>query len=176
MSRNELKRVQVLELLLSGSMSHSEAAASLGMTNRKLRRLKNKYTMEEVEGFIHGNRGRKPKHALSEELKKEVSSLYEEKYYGSNFCHYSQLLREHEEIILSSSSVRRILKSMGKEAKRPHKRRPKKHQPRTRHKQAGMLWQIDATPYEWLGGEYGKFALHAVIDDAIGTVIGAVFT
>jgi hypothetical protein len=39
-----------------------------------------------------------------------------------------------------------------------------------------MLWQIDATPYEWFGDELGKFALHAAIDDATGIVVGAMFT
>ena len=176
MSKNELKRVKVLERLLGGSMSNSESAASLGITCRQLRRLKNKYVTEGEQGLIHGNRGRKPKHALSELLKREVIELYEKKYYDSNFCHYSQLLQEHEKIELSPSSVRRILKSTGKEAKRPQKRCPKKHQPRARRNQAGMLWQIDATPYEWLGDEFGKFALHAAIDDATGIVVGAYFT
>ena len=176
MSKNELKRVKVLERVLGGSMSNSEAAASLGVTGRQLRRLKNKYVTEGEQGLIHGNKDRKPKHALPEELKQEVIRLYKEKYYDSNFCHYSQLLQEHEEIELSPASVRRILKSTGKEAKRPQKRRPKKHQPRVRRKQAGMLWQIDATPYEWLGDAFGKFALHAAIDDATGIVVGASFT
>jgi transposase len=176
LSKNELKRMKVLERVLGGSMTHSDAAASLGITGRQLRRLKNKYEEEGEEGLIHGNRGRKPKHALSEELKQEVIRLFEEKYYDSNFCHYSQLLQEHEKIELSPASVRRILRSVGKEAKRPHKRQPKKHQPRERRKQAGMLWQIDATPYEWFGEELGKFALHAAIDDATGIVVGAMFT
>jgi hypothetical protein len=39
-----------------------------------------------------------------------------------------------------------------------------------------MLWQTDATPYEWLGAETEKFALHAVIDDATSIVVGALFT
>jgi hypothetical protein len=38
-----------------------------------------------------------------------------------------------------------------------------------------MLWQTDATPYEWLDEEIGKFALHAAIDDATGIVVGALF-
>ena len=105
MSKNELKRVKVLERVLGGSMSHSEAAASLGVTGRQLRRLKNKYVTEGEQGLIHGNKDRKPKHALSEELKQEVICLYKEKYYDSNFCHYSQLLQEHEEIELRNSSI-----------------------------------------------------------------------
>ncbi|MCE5172952.1 hypothetical protein LQV63_27190 [Paenibacillus profundus] len=38
-----------------------------------------------------------------------------------------------------------------------------------------MLWQIDATPYAWLEDRAPSFTLHAAIDDATGTVVGAVF-
>jgi transposase len=176
LSQNELKRVKVLERVLCGSMTHTEGAASLGVTCRQLRRVKAKYTEKGEAGLIHANTGRKPKHALSEAIKQEVIRLYEEKYRGSNFCHYAQLLKEHEGLTVSPSSIERILKSAGKEAKQSKKRRPKKHQPRERRAQAGMLWQIDATPYEWLGFEFGKFALHATIDDATGIVVGASFT
>jgi transposase InsO family protein len=138
--------------------------------------LKSKYAQEGETGLIHGNRGRKPKHALPREVKTEVLRLFEEKYSDSNFCHCSELLEEREGIKLSPSSIGRILKSAGKESKRAVKRRPKKHQKRERRSQAGMLWQTDATPYEWLGAEIGKFALHAVIDDATGIVVGALFT
>jgi hypothetical protein len=39
-----------------------------------------------------------------------------------------------------------------------------------------MLWQIDTTPYEWLGEKFGKFTLYAAIDNATGIVVGAFFT
>ena len=50
-------------------MATLKAAANLGVTCRQLRRLKNKYTSEGESGLINGNEGRKPKHALSEELR-----------------------------------------------------------------------------------------------------------
>jgi transposase len=175
LSRNELKRMKVLERVLSGSMTYAEGAETLGVSSRQLRRLKTKYLKEGELGIIHGNRGRKPNNAISEELRQRVVRLYEEKYYDSNFSHLSQLLREHDGIDISPSSVGRILKLSGKAAKH-QRRRVKKHRPRERRTQAGMLWQIDATPYEWLGKEYGKFALHAAIDDATGIVVGAFFT
>jgi transposase len=174
LSRDELKRVKVLERLLSGSMTYVEAAETLGVSSRQLRRLKTKYERKGEAGLIHGNRGRKPKNALSEELKRKVVNLYEEKYYDSNFSHLSQLLEERDGIHISPSSLGRILKLSGKGAKH-QRRRVRKHRPRERRTQAGMLWQIDATPYEWLGKEYGKFALHAAIDDASGIVVGAFF-
>lgn len=50
-----------------------------------------------------------------------------------------------------------------------------RHRPRERKPQAGMLWQIDATPYAWLEDRAPSPTLHAAIDDATGTVVGAVF-
>lgn len=38
-----------------------------------------------------------------------------------------------------------------------------------------MLWQIDASPYAWLEDRAPVFTLHGAIDDATGTVVGAVF-
>jgi transposase len=175
MSREELKRVKVLERLSSGSMTNEEAVSDLGVTSRQLRRLKSKYAQEGAAGLTHGNRGRKPSHTLPEELKKQVLRLYSEKYYDSNFCHLAELLSENEGINLSPASVRRILKSAGYEGKHKRRQTKKKHRPRERRTQAGMLWQTDATPYEWLGAEAGKFTLHAAIDDATGIVAGALF-
>jgi transposase len=175
LSKDELKRVKVLELVLSGSMTCAEGAETLGVSSRQLRRLKTKYLREGEAGLIHGNRGRKPENAIPEEIRRRVVSLYKEKYYDSNFCHLSQLLEEHDGIDISPSSVERILKLSGASAKHP-KRRVKKHRLRDRRAQSGMLWQIDATPYEWLGKEFGKFTLHAAIDDASGIIVGAFFT
>jgi transposase len=176
LSRDELRRVKVMERLLAGVMSGKDAAATIGITERQLRRLKTKYLKEGETGLIHGNRGRKPSNALPEELKAKVLILRCEKYHDANFCHLADLLAEHEDIYLSRESVRRILKSAGHESKRAAKRSPRRHRARERRAQAGMLWQTDATPYEWLGGQYGRFALHAAIDDAAGIVVGGCFT
>jgi transposase len=157
-------------------MTNEEAASVLGVTLRQLRRLKSKYAQEGAAGLVHGNRGHKPPHALPKGIKTEVLRLYSEKYYDSNFCHLAELMSKNEGIKLSPASVGRILKNAGYEAKHKRRERTKKHLPRDRRTQAGMLWQIDATPYEWLGAETGKFALHAAIDDATGIVVGASFT
>ena len=155
-------------------MTNAEGAAALGLTKRHVIRLKNRYREGGEQALAHGNRGRKPKHALTDEVKEQVARLYTTTYRGSNNCHFSELLEEHESLQLSPSSVRRILLDKGiKQAKQ--RRRSKAHQPRKRKPQAGMLWQIDVTPYAWLEDRAPAFALHAAIDDATGTVVGAVF-
>lgn len=176
LAENELKRLKVLERVASGAMNFQEGAQNLGITIRQLRRLRQRYKEEGAEGLIHGNRGRKPPHALSKEIKSQVVMLFEEKYSDSNYSHCAELLEEHDGIKLSRRSVARVLRDSGHQSKRLQKRRPKKHTRRDRRTQAGMLWQTDATPYEWLGKNFGKFALHAMIDDATGIVTGAWFT
>lgn len=175
LTRAELKKVLVVEKIIEGHMTNGEGALALGLTERQMIRLKNKYRAEGgAQALIHQNRGRKPHHALPHEVKEKVVMLYQEKYYGSNYCHFAQLLEEHEALTLSPSSVRRILLEEGiKQAKQ--RRRSKAHPPRQRKPQAGMLWQIDATPYAWLEDRAPAFTLHAAIDDATGTVVGAVF-
>ncbi|MFD2115175.1 ISNCY family transposase [Paenibacillus yanchengensis] len=175
MTRAELKKVLVVEKMLDKLMTTEEGAATLGLSTRQTMRLKKTYVEKGAQALAHQSRGRKPAHALDEEIKKSVVELYTTTYYGSNNCHFSELLEEHESIVLSSSSVRRILLQEGiKQAKQ--RRRSKAHQPRQRRSQSGMLWQLDATPFAWLEDRATTFALHAAIDDATGTVVGAYFS
>lgn len=48
--------------------------------------------------FIHGNRGRKPIHALDNSTKQTIVDLYRTKYEGTNLTHFSELLEEIEGI------------------------------------------------------------------------------
>lgn len=174
LTRAEMKKVLVVEKILGGHMTNKEGAAALGISGRQIIRLKKTYLEKGAEGITHQNRNRKPVHALTEGVKERVVELYTTMYHGSNNCHYAELLEEHEGLKLSSSSIRRILLEKGiKQAKQ--RRRGKAHQPRKRKSQAGMLWQIDATPYAWLEDRSPAFALHAAIDDATGIVVGAIF-
>ncbi len=174
LSREEMKKVLVVGKIIDGYITNNEGATALGLSTRQMIRLKNKYKAEGAQGLIHKNRGRKPVHVLTEETIDEVAALYESKYHGSNSCHFAELLQDHEDIHLSPSSTRRILLAKGLKQAR-QRRRTKAHQPRQRRAQAGMLWQIDATPYAWLEDRAPSFALHAAIDDATGIVVGAVF-
>jgi len=172
--REEMKKVLVVGKIIDGHMTNNEGAMALGISIRQIIRLKNNYKAEGAQGLIHKNRGRKPVHALSEETRDRAAALYESKYHGSNSSHFAELLLEHEDMNLSCSTTRRILLAKGlKQAKQ--RRRTKAHQPRQRRAQAGMLWQIDATPFAWLGDHTPAFAMHAAIDDATGIVVGAVF-
>ena len=175
LTKNELKRVMVLEKWMDGHLTEQDVSRLLGISVRQAYRLKAKYRLGGAQAIAHGNRGRKPAHALSDSLKQQVLHLYQERRYaGSNYTHFTELLAEFENIHLSVSSVRRILIQGGLRSVRV-RRRPKVHRLRPRKPQAGMLWQIDASPYAWLEERGPQLALHGIIDDATGEVIAAVF-
>lgn len=143
MSRAELKKVIVVEKIIGGHMTNEEGAAALGLSNRQVIRLKKKYMTEGgAAALAYRNRGRKPSHALTDEVRERVTAHYSQQYTGSNSCHFAELLEEREALVLSASSVRRILLAKGlKQAKQ--RRHKKAHQPRELRSQAGALWQIE---------------------------------
>lgn len=176
MTVKELQRVKVMERLYAGDLSYQEAADELGVSRRQAIRLGMRYKAKGDEGLIHGNRGRRPGNSLREEVKDQVLSLYQHKYYDFNFSHFTERLNEEEGLEVSRSSVVRILKGAGIKSKKSIKRKPRLHRGRKRRAAAGELWQTDATTFQWFEGDREYYTLHAYIDDATGIVVGAYFT
>jgi len=172
MTKKELVRVHVIKSLIEDRMTSRDAAEVLSLSERQIKRLKAGVKKEGEVFVIHKNRGRKPKHTIPGEIREEIVFLARNKYKGVNYTHLSELLREHEGITVSQSSVSRILKAKGIKSPRKH-RPPKPHRTRERKPQEGLLLQMDASPYEWLPGI--GCSLHGAIDDARGNITGLHF-
>jgi len=69
----------------------------------------NSYRSKGKEFFIHGNKDHKPIHRLSEDTRSKIIDLYQTKYHGGNFTHYTELLAIHESIFISPITVNKIL-------------------------------------------------------------------
>lgn len=173
MTRSELKKVLVVEKVIQHHLAVKEAAELLELSTRQVLRLKKVFIAEGADGIIHKNRGRKPSHALTDEIKEQVAMLYQGDYFNCNNTHFSELLWERESLKISPSSIRRILLEKGLKQNNP--RRKGTHKPRERKSQAGMLWQIDASRHAWLEDRGPKLTLHGAIDDATGEVVAATF-
>lgn len=170
----EEKRARVLNQVLAGECTVGEAATMLGLSVRQVRRQKRAYEEAGIRALVHGNRGRRPVHALPDELKERVCELARTRYAGCNDQHFTELLGERECIKLSRSSVRRTLREGGIAS--PRKRRAPKHRSRReRMPQEGMLLQIDGSRHDWLEGRGPYLTLIGGIDDATGKVPHAVF-
>lgn len=174
LSPREEARLQVLNKVLEGWIRVPEAAQVMGVTERHSWRLLAAYRREGAAALAHGNRGRPPLRKVAEEVSKEVLELARGPYQGFNHCHLTEVLAEREGIVLSRSTVRRILTSCG--LKSPRRRRPPKHRcRRERYPQEGMLLQIDGSRHDWLEGRGPYLTLVGAVDDATGTAPYALF-
>lgn len=175
MSQKQLNRFAVISKLIDGHLTVAEAAISLDISKRQIIRLKRGVLAEGAASLIHKNTNRKPAHALDNDLVNKIIALKQsEDYRDANFLHFQELLERREGIKISYS----VLHSKLTQAciKSPKKRRRfKPHRRRKRKDQAGLLIQMDATPFEWFGGSE-KFSLHGAIDDATGQVVGLYLT
>ena len=81
LNKKEQKRSMVLNQMEKGLLIGREAAEVLNLSLRHVRRLVAAYRKEGVAALTHGNRGRKPHHALDENLRKRVLELAQ-----SNLC------------------------------------------------------------------------------------------
>ncbi|MGI6226633.1 MAG: hypothetical protein ACOYJ1_10290 [Peptococcales bacterium] len=88
-SQKKLNRYSVISRLIEGSITTSEVAESLDLSECQIKRLK-KGVMEEGPAFlIHKNTGRKPVHAISDDLAKKIIELRNhENYKEANFLHF----------------------------------------------------------------------------------------
>jgi len=175
MSQKQLNKFAVISKVIDGQLTNAEAAESLGISERQVIRLKKGIIAEGAAFLIHKNTNRKPAHALENNLVNKIVVLKQsEDYQGANFLHFQELLERQEGIKISYSALRSTL--IQANIVSPKKRRRfKPHRRRKRKAQAGLLIQMDATPFEWFG-ETDKFCLHGAIDDATGQIVGLYMT
>lgn len=170
----EQTRLHVLNSVLEHQLPATQAAELLEVSERHAWRLLAAYRREGAAALAHGNRGRRPRNAVSDDEANAVIQLASTIYAGANHTHLSELLREREGIDLSRQTVHRILTQAGIPS--PRKRRPPKHRVRRqRMPQAGMLVQIDGSFHRWLGDDGPQFTLLLAVDDATSAVVSAVF-
>lgn len=175
LSQEQLKTFTVINRFIDKSISRQQAASLLGLSTRQITRLKKGVLTSGAESLIHKNTGRKPAHAVTDETKEAVLKIYSRPELSrANFLHFKDILLADFGIALSYSALSSILKNAGFESPKKKKVRHRTHR-RTRKPHPGQLIQIDATPYEWFGGNT-KYALHGAIDDATGNVVGLFLT
>ncbi|MBA7649082.1 ISNCY family transposase ISHahy13 [subsurface metagenome] len=169
MTAKEMARLKVAERLVGGEIKVKEASEVLMLSTRQVIRIKKKVRLNGPVAVIHGNRKRKPTNATDDNVKDLVVELKREKYAGTNFSHFTELLEEKEGITLSRPTVHRMLRNAGI-ASPKKKKKVRRHRYRKRMDCPGMMVQLDASPYSWLGGE--ELSLHGAIDDASSNILG----
>lgn len=95
--KENLKYLTIKKLVETNG-NKKRASIKLGCTVRHIDRMIAGYKEKGKLYFVHGNRGRTPAHALSEEPKTEIEQLYLSKYYDCNYTVFTEFLVERENI------------------------------------------------------------------------------
>jgi len=200
----EHHKYEVIKELVDHGGNKDRAALALGCSKRTIDRHIAGYKAEGKAYFIHGNRGRKPAHALDENIKSDIVDMYLNKYSDANFAHYNELLERDEDITVSESTVRNILSAAdvlspkaNRATKREYVKRLKEALSKTKGKKeverihVKIVEAEGAHPRRPRCANFGemiqmdaslhlwfgstKCTLHLAIDDATGIVVGAWF-
>ena len=170
LTRKQLNKLDIINKANAGFLTVAEAASALGLSERQVQRLKKEVRELGPAAVVHKNSLHTAHNALSlEAIDKIVSLKKSDPYEAANFCHFRELLSEHHGIDVSYSTLHSILSNA--DIKSPKKRRRfKPHRRRKRRPQAGLLLQVDATPFPWFKKDGKKYSIHGAIDDATGQI------
>lgn len=173
MTKQEARKVTIMEELLAGRYNNGQAAKLLDLSVRQIQRLKAEAAAHGVMSVLHHSRGVKPANTLDPQVARTLVEVYQTELAGYNFCHAADVFAEEKGIFVCVSTLARYLKAQGTQSPKA-KRRPKKHRSRDARQREGELVEMDASSMDWLGTG-SKIHLHGAVDDATGRILALHF-
>jgi transposase len=170
-SAAELERVmkiqEVILKAMAGNLKWWEAAEIIGVTDRTMRRWRERYQEHGYSGlWDYRKRRPSPKRVPVAELE-QVLRLYRETYFDLNVQHFHEKLKEVHGLAYSYTWVKTALQEAGlvEKRKKPgshRKRRPRRPLP-------GMMLHIDASEHRWFQDDR-YYELIVIMDDATSEI------
>ena len=168
MTREELKRLQVVKKVMGKEVKQWKAAELLDLSDRQVRRMVGRVEAEGDSGIAHRLRGKKSNRKLSKDFRERVLKRYAKKSLGFGPTFAAEKFLELDKIRLSKETLRGWLMEEGL-WERQRKGRPHR-QWRGRKFHFGEMVQMDGSHHDWFEGRGPKSVLMGYIDDATGNV------
>jgi len=175
MSTKELFSSEIIQQVLQGNMNGTEAAATLGVTVRHVRRLKHKIARGGVKALMHALRGKRGNRGLPESEQALIQRLVCERYADFTPTLAAEKLREQHRIDHDPKTIHRIMTEAGLWKTARSKRKEVHRAWRERRPHYGELMQFDGSYHRWFEDRAPECCLLAAIDDATGAVTAASF-
>jgi transposase len=158
-----MKVQEVILRAMAKKITWWQAAEIIGISDRSMRRWKQRYEERGYDGLFDRRRGKPSLKRVSVKVVEEVLRLYREKYADLNVRHFHEKLQEVHGIKLGYTWVKLALQGAGlvkKGRKRGvhRKRRPRRPLP-------GMLLHLDGSRHRWFQDDRW-YDLIEVLDDA----------
>lgn len=172
MTLKETKRDIVINKLIKSEITLDQAKEILDLSKRQILRLKSGVQNEGSFFLIHGNKYRKPAHAIDEKVRGHVIEIVRSKYIGLSYHQIKKLLEENDNINLSVSSVGRILRSVGIKGVLERSEHGSKHKREEVNTEKGLLY-IGHKNLKWFGEEHRKICMSIALDVRSGKILDA---
>lgn len=166
-----MTKAQIIVRAIEGRITWIQAATILGVSDRHMRRLKERYERDGYDGLRDCRGGKPRRKRIPVETIAKICRLKEEKYADFSVQHFYEQITEKHDIKISYTWTLLALQEAGlveKNAARGKYRRRRDRRPMT-----GMLLHLDASTHEWIAGK--PYDLNVVLDDADGRILYAEF-
>jgi transposase len=144
-----------------------QAAEILGISDRHLRRWRERYVEEGYNGLLDRRRGKPSRRRVPVATVEKVFALYREKYFDLNVQHFHEKLQAEHGIELSYTWVKQALQGAGLVAR--GRKRGAHRKRRERRPLPGMLLHIDGSRHQWFQDERW-YDLIVILDDATSEI------
>ncbi|MGA2197460.1 MAG: ISNCY family transposase [Bryobacteraceae bacterium] len=159
-----MKVQEVILKALAGSLKWWEAAEIIGVSDRTMRRWRERYEEDGYDGLYDHRKRRPSPRRVPLKTAKKVLQLYREKYFDFNVRHFHEKLSEEHGVRLRYTWVKMALQGAGLVSQQGRRGTHRRRRPRP-----GMLLHIEASKHAWFGdGRY--YDLITILDDATSEI------
>src|ERR1700676_3610229 len=162
-----MKVQEVILRAVAKKITCYQAAEILGISDRHMRRWRERYEEFGYDGLFDRRRGKPSPKRVPLAVVEQVLGLYRERYHDLNVRHFYEKLSQEHAIGLSYSWVKQALQGAGLVAR--GKRRRKHRRRRERRPLPGMLLHIDGSKHRWFQDERW-YDLIVILDDATSEI------
>jgi transposase len=162
-----LKIQEVILRAIDGRILWSQAAEIIGVSDRSMRRWRQRYEEYGYDGLYDRRLKRPSPKKVPLATVERVLRLYREKYFDFNVRHFVEKLQGEHGIDLSYTWVKTALQTAGLVAR--SRKRGKHRKKRPRRPLPGMMLHVDGSTHAWFGGSE-QHDLIAILDDATSEV------
>jgi transposase len=168
-----MKVQEVILRALAKKITWWQAAEIIGISDRQMRRMHERYKEFGYDGLFDRRRGKPSPKRVPLATVEQVLGLYREKYFDLNVQHFHEKLRDEHQIELSYTWVKTALQGAGMVAR--ERQRGVHRKRRERRPLPGMLLHIDGSRHQWFQDERW-YDLIVILDDATSEIYYAQLT
>lgn len=166
----EIERAKVIEAYTRGEIKVAVAAFRLQLSPKQVRRLRDRFEQNGLEGLASQRRGKPGNNQLDKGLAQKAVQLVQAHYADFGPTLACEMLKHRHQVTLSKETLRNLMIDSGIWTPRIA-RRGRLHQPRERRACLGELVQIDGSRHEWFEERNRACTVLAFVDDATGRIL-----